>query len=65
MALPLTHAVLRAQVRRVLLERAAANLRHTLADARTQEERATLTERLADAERGLRVLGPDPSPKMS
>ncbi len=65
MPLPLTHAVVRAQVRRALLEREAAHLRDALADARTQEERATLTERLADAEQGLRALGPDPSPRMS
>ncbi|MBA3827106.1 MAG: hypothetical protein H0X24_24840 [Ktedonobacterales bacterium] len=65
MSLPLTHAVVRAQVRRALLEREVSHLREALADARTQAERASLTERLDDAERGLRALGPDPAPKMS
>jgi hypothetical protein len=62
---PLSHSVVRAQVRRALLEREATTVRHDLADARTPEERDTLTERLADVERSLRALGPDPSPRMS
>lgn len=62
---PLTHAVIRTQVRRALLEREAEAVQRALADARTQDERATLTERLADVARSLRALGPDPAPRMS
>ena len=62
---PFAHALIRWQIRHTLLEQERAMLTRELCQATAPHEVARLTERLADAERQLRALGPDPSVRMN
>jgi hypothetical protein len=64
MSQPMSHSIIRAQVRRAMLEAEARAARQAWNDARTAEERERLLARLEEVARQLRALGPDPRPMM-
>ena len=64
MSQALPHSQARWQIRRAMLETELSAAQQALADARTADDRASLTEKLHDIERALRALGPNPTAKM-